>query len=220
MKAKNGDQGRTNKRSKQLEKVSGEGLGPVDTTSIPIDMRVGAVVRRKRQQLGLTLSDMSAGCGLSSAMLSRIENGQNAASLEVLERISGALGVRLSFLMSEIDKPQGMAQLLKAGEQPEVIRTGSRYGHNYRLLSYQRGASRLFEPFLIHLDRESDEFPRFQHPGTEFIYMLEGKMQYKFGDNSYLLEPGDAFTFSGEVVHGPEDVLTEAVKFITVIVHD
>ncbi|MTJ05980.1 MAG: helix-turn-helix transcriptional regulator [Sediminimonas qiaohouensis] len=183
-------------------------------------MRVGAVVRRKRQQLGLTLSDMSAGCGLSSAMLSRIENGQNAASLEVLERISGALGVRLSFLMSEIDKPQGMAQLLKADEQPEVIRTGSRYGHNYRLLSYQRGASRLFEPFLIHLDRESDEFPRFQHPGTEFIYMLEGKMQYKFGDNSYLLEPGDAFTFSGEVVHGPEDVLTEAVKFITVIVHD
>lgn len=205
--------------SKSKSKARG-GDDPIDTTSIPIDMRVGAVVRRKRRQLGLTLAEISAGCGLSPAMLSRIENGQNAASLAVLERISGALGVKLSFLMSEIDKPQGMAQHLKSGEQPEVIRTGSRYGHNYRLLSYQRGANRLFEPFLIHLDRESEEFPRFQHPGTEFIYILEGRMKYKFGDNSYLLEPGDAFTFSGEVMHGPEDVLTEAVKFIAIIFHD
>lgn len=197
-----------------------EKIDVIDTMSIPIAVRVGSAVRRKRQQLGITLSEMSAGCGLSPAMLSRIENGQNAASLEVLERISGTLGVKLAFLISEIDKPQGMAQLLKTSEQPEVVRTGSRYGHNYRLLSYQRGANRLFEPFLIHLDRESDEFPSFQHPGTEFIYMLEGSMMYRFGDNSYLLEPGDAFTFSGEVMHGPEDVLTEAVKFIAIIFHD
>ncbi len=217
MKAKKGDQRRTETKSKNM---GSDAFDPVDMTSIPIDMRIGSVVRRKRQQLGLTLAELSAGCGLSSAMLSRIENGQNAASLEVLERISGALGVKLSFLMSEIDKPQGMAQLLKAGEQPEVIRTGSRYGHNYRLLSYQRGANRLFEPFVIHLDRESEEFPRFQHPGTEFIYILEGRMKYKFGDNSYLLEPGDAFTFSGEVLHGPEDVLSEAVNFIAIIFHD
>ena len=217
MKAKNGNQESSKKKSMNNGR---EKIDVIDTMSIPIAVRVGAAVRRKRQQLGITLSEMSAGCGLSPAMLSRIENGQNAASLEVLERISGTLGVKLAFLISEIDKPQGMAQLLKTSEQPEVVRTGSRYGHNYRLLSYQRGANRLFEPFLIHLDRESDEFPSFQHPGTEFIYMLEGSMMYRFGDNSYLLEPGDAFTFSGEVMHGPEDVLTEAVKFIAIIFHD
>lgn len=197
-----------------------ESPSSIDTATIPIDMRVGTVVRRTRQKLGLTLADLSAGCGLSSAMLSRIENGQNAASLDVLERISGALGVRLSLLISEADKPEGVAQQLKADEQPKVIRSGSRYGHHYRLLSYLRGANRKFEPFLIHLDRDSEEFPSFQHPGTEFLYILEGRMQYKFGDNSYLLEPGDAFTFSGEVVHGPEDVLTEAVNFIAIIIHD
>lgn len=217
MKAKKSCQESSENKSKNKGR---EKVDIIDTMSIPIDMRVGSAVRRKRQQLGLTLSEISAGCGLSSAMLSRIENGQNAASLEVLERISGTLGVKLTFLISEIDKPQGIAQLLKTGEQPEVVRTGSRYGHNYRLLSYQRGANRLFEPFLIHLDRESEEFPRFQHPGTEFIYMLEGSMMYRFGDNFYLLEPGDAFTFSGEVMHGPQDVLTEAVKFIAIIFYD
>lgn len=205
---------------RKSKKESGNQTGILKSSVIPIDLRVGSAIRKKRQVLGLTLSELSAGCGLSSAMLSRIENGQSAASLDVLERISGAFGIKLSLLLSDIEKPQGTAQLLKADDQPEVVRAGSRYGHNYRLLSYQRGANRSFEPFLIEMDRESEEYPEFQHPGVEFIYMLKGKMKYKFGDASYLIEPGDAFTFSGEILHGPDELLTEKVQFISIVYHD
>ena len=190
------------------------------TSMIPIDNRVGGFVRNKRQERGLTLADLTLGTNLSAGMLSRIENGQSSASLDVLERICGALGISLANLMVEIDTSQGSAQLIKKDDQLEVVRTGTRFGHNYKLLSYQRGPKQPFEPFLIEMDRESEEYPTFRHPGVEFLYMLEGRMNYKFGDKLYLLEPGDAFTFSGEVEHGPGELMTDKVKFMSTIYHD
>lgn len=188
-------------------------------SATPINKRVGAMIRKKRIELGLTLQEVSSGGALSESMLSRIENGQSSASLEVLERLCGAFGISLSNLINEIDSAEGSAQLIKAQEQPEVVRTGTKFGHNYKLLSYQRGPNQPFEPFLIEMDRKSEEYPRFQHPGIEFLYILQGSMTYKFGDAEYLLEPGDAFTFSGEVEHGPKKLMTEKIVFISVINH-
>lgn len=191
-----------------------------DSAAVPIDQRVGNAVRKKRQALGLTLADVASGAHMSSAMLSRIENGQSAASLDVLDRLCAALGISIATLMAEMDQPEGAAQLIKSAEQMEVVRTGTKFGHNYKLLSYQRGPKQPFEPFLIEMDRESENYPRFQHPGIEFIYMLSGRMNYCFGGRTYLIESGDAFTFSGQVEHGPAELLTDKVKFISIIYHE
>jgi transcriptional regulator with XRE-family HTH domain len=186
---------------------------------LPIDQRIGAAIRRKRLALMLTLADLASGSDMSAAMLSRIENGQASASLDVLERICTALGVSISMLLSEVENRKGEAQLIKAEDQLEVVRTGTKHGHTYRLLSYHRGPQKLFEPFLIEMDKESESYPRFQHPGTEFIYMLEGEMDYQFGEKRFTLTPGDALTFSGEVEHGPAELRSEKVKFISTIIY-
>ena len=36
-------------------------------------------------------------------------------------------------------------------------------------------------PFLITMDDASEVFPSFQHQGTEFIYVLKGKIEYRHG---------------------------------------
>lgn len=191
----------------------------LETAAIPIDQRIGGAVRRKRLAHGLTLAELAVGADMSTAMLSRIENGQAGASLDVLERICAALGVSLSAIFKEVEKTEGSAQLIKAADQPEVVRSGTKHGHTYRLLSYHRGPRQPFEPFLIEMDKDSENYPRFQHPGTEFIYMLSGRMKYQFGDKTFLVEPGDAFTFSGEVEHGPASLLSEKVQFVCVIIY-
>jgi len=192
----------------------------VEHINIPIEQRVGTIIRRKRKELGLTLADLGSVADVSSAMMSRIENGQAAASLDVLERISNALGTNMSTLFKEIEVNEGTAQLIKAADQMEVVRSGTRHGHTYKLLAYQRGPRQQFEPFLIEMDRDSEIYPRFQHPGTEFIYMLSGRMEYQFGDKTFLIEPGDAFTFSGQVEHGPATLLDDKIRFLTTIIYD
>jgi len=152
-------------------------------------------------------------------MLSRIENGQTASSLEGLNRIARALGVSLSTLFRNFEVDGGGAQLVKKGQSMEVARRGTRSGHTYHLLAYDQGPSKLFEPFLITIDEEYEQQPIFEHPGTEFIYMLDGRMEYRHGSAVYILEPGDALTFNGEVPHGPGALLERPVRFITVIIY-
>lgn len=191
----------------------------LDAVRVSLEQRIGDVIKSRRQAANLTLAELSTGSGISSAMLSRIENGMATASLDSLERLCHALGIGLADLFQETDQKGGVAQLIKKDEQMEVVRVGTKHGHTYKLLSYDRGPRKLFEPFLIEMDRKSYSWPRFSHPGTEFIYMLQGRVEYRFGDKTYILEPGDSFTFSGNVVHGPERMLDEKAKFLAIIVY-
>jgi hypothetical protein len=70
------------------------------------------------------------------------------------------------------------------------------------------------------MDDASEVFPTFEHDGTEFIHMLVGRLEYRHGDATYLLEPGDSLTFDGTVPHGPERILEVPIRFLTVIVYD
>jgi transcriptional regulator with XRE-family HTH domain len=199
-----------------------ETVGVADTAiaKAPIDDRTGAAIRRNRLERGLTLNDLAQAANISVPMLSRFENGQSTASLVMLEKICSALGTDLSTMFREVEQTSGSAQLIKATDQMEVVRSGTKHGHTYRLLSYHRGPRKAFEPFLINMDKDSESYPRFQHPGTEFIYMLSGRMEYRFGERTFLIEPGDAFTFSGNVLHGPEKLLDNRIQFITIIIYD
>ena len=189
-----------------------------DTTGA-LERYLGNAVRDLRQRHGLTIADVAERAAISRGMLSKIENAQTATSLDTLTRLARALGVSLSTLFRNYDVPEGSAQLVKNGEGMEVVRRGTKRGHTYHLLAYDQGPTKLFEPFLITIDSESATFPVFEHPGTEFIYMLEGRMEYRHGQHTYLLTPGDSLTFRGEVPHGPEKLIECPIRFLATIVY-
>ena len=151
-------------------------------------------------------------------MLSKIENGQVAPTLDVIERTCTALGLTLGKLFQNYAVPDGSAQQVKAGQGMEVVRVGTKRGHTYHLLA-GRGPRKLFEPFLITMNDQSEAFPSFQHEGTEFIYMLQGKIAYRHGRNTYRLELGDALTFAGNVLHGPEHLIEVPIRFLSIIIY-
>ncbi|MFU8833613.1 MAG: cupin domain-containing protein, partial [Wenzhouxiangella sp.] len=57
----------------------------------------------------------------------------------------------------------------------------------------------------------------FTHPGVEFIYMLDGRIEYRHGRSTYLLEPGDSLTFRGSIPHGPERLIEVPIRFLAII---
>ena len=66
---------------------------------------------------------------------------------------------------------------------------------------------------------ESEIFPLFQHAGTEFLYMVEGKMGYRHGGRVYAMTPGDSLFFEAEVPHGPETLDELPIHFLSVIAY-
>lgn len=63
---------------------------------------LGASIRERRAEKGLTLAQMGERTGISLGYLSQIELGKNSASIETLYRIALGLGVRLSDLFQAL----------------------------------------------------------------------------------------------------------------------
>lgn len=181
---------------------------------------LGTTIRQLRLDHNLTIAAVSERAGISRGMLSKIENGLAATSLETLEQLANALGVTLSKLFQNYNLPRGAAQLVKKGEGMEVVRRGTRVGHTYQLLAYDQGPHKTFEPFLISLEDSGEEFPAFEHPGTEFIHMLEGILEYRVGEETFVLNSGDSLTFQGEIPHRPEALIKTPIKFLAIIHYD
>ncbi|HEX4986953.1 MAG TPA: XRE family transcriptional regulator [Burkholderiales bacterium] len=184
-----------------------------------LDRFLGNVIRELRLKDNLTIAEVATQAGISRGMVSKIENGQVSTSLETLSKIARALGVSLAHLFRHCDMPSGGAQLVKSGEGMEVVRRGTKRGHTYHLLAYDQGPRKAFEPFLITMDDASEVFPTFEHPGTEFIYMLKGRIEYRHGQQAYVLEPGDSLTFRGDIPHGPERLLELPIQFLSTIIY-
>ncbi len=184
-----------------------------------LELAVGGAIRELRQRHKLTIAQVSEQANISRGMLSKIETGQITPGLDSLSRIARALGVSMSMLFRHYDVPDGGAQHVKQGQGMEVVRRGTKSGHSYELLAYDQGPVKLFEPFMISMDEQSETFPIFQHPGTEFIHMVEGSMEYRHGQALYVLEPGDTLTFQGEIAHGPERLLQKPIRFLSIIIY-
>jgi transcriptional regulator with XRE-family HTH domain len=204
-------------KAKRPGREAAAGTGEA-TGAAGVARQLGTTVRRLRNSHGLTLGEVARRASISPAMLSRLENGDVSPSLETLSALTGALGVSLPQLF-EAPKPRGDAQHVPRGQGLEVVRRGTRRGHTYHLLAADRGPRRAFEPFLVTLNDKSEVFPGFEHPGTEFIYLLEGSLTYRHGDETYLLKAGDALTFAGEVPHGPEKLIKTPIRMLSVIIY-
>ena len=187
-----------------------------------IDAGVGWVIARRvreyRAQLGLTIDQLSERAGISKGMLSKIENARASPSLGTLVRLASAMSVPLTALFRGLEEEHD-ALFVRAGQGTEIVRKGTRVGHRYQMLGEMRGPNKVVEPMLVTLNEQSEVFPLFQHPGIEFIYVLEGVVEYGHGSDRYLLNPGDAIQFSGEVVHGPTELVEIPIRFLSVIAY-
>lgn len=131
-----------------------------------LEETVGAAIREQRQRHSLTLAQVAEQAGISRGMLSKIENGQTTAGMDTLARIARVLGVSMSMLFSKYDATSSSAQHIKKGAGMEVVRRGTKSGHTYHLLAYDQGPVKLFEPFLITIEDDSERYPTFEHRGT------------------------------------------------------
>ena len=183
-----------------------------------LEVAIGREVRAFRQQLDMTVMELAKAAGLSTGMLSKIENGGISPSLSTLQALSRALHVPVTAFFRRFEEERA-ATFVRAGEGLKIERRGTRAGHQYELLGHSGGKRVLVEPYLITLTEESDVFPLFQHSGLEFIYMLEGEMGYRHSDKTYVLRPGDSLYFDADAPHGPEELRKLPIRFISVIAY-
>lgn len=183
-----------------------------------LEVAIGREVRGFRRQKEITVAELSALTGLSIGMLSKIENGITSPSLTTLQTLANALSVPLTSFFRGFEENRDVVHV-KAGEAVEMERAGTRAGHQYNLLGHigSNASGVMVEPYMITLNEQSDVFPTFQHTGIELLYMLEGEIEYRHGDQLFLMQPGDSLFFDADAPHGPEKLNVLPARYLSII---
>lgn len=183
-----------------------------------LEVAIGRAVRNFRRQKAMTVADLSKQTGLSIGMLSKIENGITSPSLSTLQSLAHALSVPITAFFRRYEEKREVMHV-KAGQAVEMERAGTRAGHQYNLLGHigANASGVIVEPYMITLTESSDIFPTFQHDGIELLYFLEGEVEYRHGDQTFLMQPGDSLFFDADAPHGPEKLNKLPARYLSVI---
>jgi transcriptional regulator with XRE-family HTH domain len=68
-----------------------------------LDVMLGERIRRRRRELGLSQSALGAKLGITFQQVQKYENGANRVSATMLIKLSNALALSVSEILSEID---------------------------------------------------------------------------------------------------------------------
>ena len=188
--------------SSQSRDVPDKSLAEADQAEGALRSVVAQRLREYRSHLDWTLNQLAGRSGVSKAMLSKIENAQTTPTLATLARLGLALSVPVTAFFRGLDEEHDLLHV-KAGQGLEIQHRGSSAGQRYQLLGRMRFPHDRLEPTLVTIEADTDQFPLYQHGGSEFLFMITGSLQYGYAGRTVLLEPGDALQFLGEIPHGP-----------------
>ena len=183
-----------------------------------LEKALGHQIRALRQERDLSSADLGHASGISLGMISKIENGQISPSLSTINAIATALNVPFSslFLASEEKRD---CSYVRSGHGLTIERGGTKVGHAYALLGAALRGDIVIEPYLITLREDAGAYSGFQHPGTEFIYMLTGELIYRHANQDYHLTPGDSLMFDSKGLHGPVKLIQPPITYVAVIAY-
>lgn len=181
-----------------------------------IDQAIGAALRDLRKSRGLTARQLASDSDVSAAMISRIESGQVSPSISTLEALSRTLDVPMVALFRETAVNHVDYTYVKNGEGLKSTRIVDEHSHEFINLAFHPRRDLQFEARLVTLVRQSAKPPRYIGHGVVFIYVLEGKATYRYGQYEHGLEQGDSLSLDAELAHGFVEVLSPTFVFLTV----
>lgn len=163
----------------------------------------------------MTLQQLSRATRLSVGHLSEIERGLASPSVIALHDIAGAIGITVGWLFRNEEGTDPK-------ERDIVVRAGNR-----RSLLYESGIKdELLSPHLRgQLEILLSRFPPgtgsgstpYVHRGEEAGLVLKGELKLWVGEQSFMLNEGDSFSFPSTTPHRYENAGTQEAVVIWAI---
>ena len=203
---------------KDQERDFMESIGPGAFSGDEELVNVGERVRDVRERRGLSLQDIARRTGIREETLAAIEGGRMAPPLGTIIKLAKALEMKMGYFISgEENRPY---TIVRRQDRRLVSRhdsnKGEQYGYEFESLAPHK-RDRHMEPFLVTLDPAETEEERSTHDGQEFIFVLQGRMEVRLGEEVHVLDPGDAIYYDSTVPHLVKCHGEESTKILAVL---
>jgi len=153
---------------------------------------IGLRLKKRRNELNLSLRGLASLTQLTAAFLSQVERGVSNPSLNSLRRISNSLNVPMLYFLSESQK---LSPLVRTFERSQIELEDSNV--TYEMLTPDLSGS--FVSVLGTLKPGNDNIVRALSSETEeMIHVLDGVLIVGLEREDFILQKGDTITFQGK----------------------
>lgn len=180
---------------------------------------VGVRIRNLREEQELPVEELARRSGLEPDFIARMEASEDPPSLGPLIKVARGLGVRLgTFLDDHVNRDPLIVRFEERQAGLNIHRDQDR---PVALRFFPLGVGktdRHMEPFFIQVLPESAKDKHLSsHEGEEFIVVVSGEIEIRYGQDTYRLKPGDSVYYNSAVPHHVGTAGTETAQIYAVL---
>lgn len=186
-------------------------------------LTLGERIAEIRKTYSISREELSQRSGVSTDLVSKIEDDGHIPDLAPLIKISRGLGVRLGTLLDDHDqlgpvicraRDAVSSTRFKTGI-PEGAAESGHHGMSFNALAADK-TGRHMEPFIVDIEADARQ-DKSSHEGEEFIYVMKGTLSLEYGSDKEVLKTGDSVYYDSIVPHRVYSADSDPVKILAVI---
>jgi transcriptional regulator with XRE-family HTH domain len=183
------------------------------------EKRIGERIKYLRLKKSMGLVDLGRHTGLSASFLSQLETGRVVPTLRNLARIAMVFSKDLSYFFEP--EPNALFRIHRRRERVRLPQTGVEMPSYYFASLGYMVPDRHMDPYFAEFlpPAVGMEPKAHMHPGSEFLYVLEGELEIRHGDHQCTLESGDAVYFDASTPHAYQCAGKKPSRAIIVTMH-
>ncbi len=176
-------------------------------------MDLGDKIKQQRKKLQLTLKDLSEQTDLSSGFLSQLERGLTTVALDSLNRIADALKMDTAYFLPS--RKKNIGAVIKSFQRDNTQVINNQF-INSNLQAEGCDLSLLPRYVEILPTMEAIDAETYHHDGEEFVFILEGILTLKLGNEKTYLYPGDSAHYPSSTPHNWANETSSVVRLVSV----
>lgn len=184
------------------------------------EFRIGGKIKDLREKSFYTLHDLAAKTGISKFVLNEIESDEVMPPVATLLKLARALNVGMAHFFKD-EAPAEQVSVTRSGERLRVKR---RPHHREGEVDYiyesleARMPGKHMEPLLVEfVPMETTEMVFTNHEGEEFLFILDGKLEFRTNDRVESLSAGDALYFDSGMNHSFRSLTDAPARAVVVV---
>jgi electron transfer flavoprotein alpha subunit/quercetin dioxygenase-like cupin family protein len=172
--------------------------------------RFGERIKKLRAANSWTQADLARATGQPPEFIQSVEAGRVSPPVSFLIRLAKAFGVDAGTFLHKSEK--SMVRDLRA--QAFVRRT-----QNYSYQTLTPGAENdHLRAFMVTIDSHQTHKPvAYKHEGEEFIYVMDGDLEFTLGGKPHTLKAGEYIHFNSDIPHKLKSLSNRPTRCLVVL---
>ena len=183
---------------------------------------IGDKIKQLREERNIPAGEVAAASNIDAQKLQHIEEGKSNPSFHTLVKIARRLGVRPGTILDGSEDANPVITTAQEGgvALSHTNNFGEERGNMDFISLAQNKKDRNMEPYVITVSyvANGNGAPS-SHEGEEFLYVLEGELEVRYGNKTYRLGKGDSIYYDSVVQHVVSSAAPDATARVLAVTY-